>query len=408
MIFFLLWTIIINLISTNPCTRDVSIFQITDFRNRNTSDFGSYDCSSMSGMLCEPIGNSSTTGLKVQLKIVKNQDYIRIKTYNDSEKAFFDASKYDFIRIKARAPIVFFKMKIALAVPLVDSICNGIYKYFPIYTSSYYFVETNDTKVQEINVLWKLNEDFEANAWKMCEIQITLEDEKAYLKAVETPVLFESVSFVNIESTCNSLLDSKQESSAFVRRNGSVLLLGKSRFQFLGFYHLEILKLTDLELDDLFRTISELSRDSNAVLAIQPLVSCATESFAPDYDRDDCILIRNRPREYKESILLKFDFILAFAKAYNVKILFYLMEQVVRLDSFSFNRNIFDSNAFFVNPLIIDDFKHLVSYILNRNNTKTGTMYMNDPTIFGWSLAYLREFAYYAPPNLGSETLPAT
>jgi mannan endo-1,4-beta-mannosidase len=41
-----------------------------------------------------------------------------------------------------------------------------------------------------------------------------------------------------------------------------------------------------------------------------------------------------------------------------------------------------------------EDFKHLVSFMLNRRNTVNGMLYREDPTILAWQLG--NEFCSYA------------
>ncbi|MEQ1577529.1 MAG: cellulase family glycosylhydrolase [Hyphomicrobium sp.] len=87
---------------------------------------------------------------------------------------------------------------------------------------------------------------------------------------------------------------------------------------------------------------------------------------------------------------IRLDFLVAEARKRNLKLLIAFLDfwdyaggaQQMRTWYGSDDPNTF----FFSDPRCLEDYRTLVSYVLNRKNTITGTVYKDDPTIFAWEL----------------------
>ena len=96
-------------------------------------------------------------------------------------------------------------------------------------------------------------------------------------------------------------------------------------------------------------------------------------------------------RTYNENLFVIMDQAIALCAKHNVKLIIPFLNNHWKdveglfgdFGDFTALRKM-DPALFYTNPMLQDDFKHLLSFILNRVNTITGVRYGDDPTILAW------------------------
>lgn len=118
--------------------------------------------------------------------------------------------------------------------------------------------------------------------------------------------------------------------------------------------------------------------------------------FHPD-DKEMPVYIPAR-RTYNDDAFRCLDTVIALAHEYDVRLIIpFIASQsfggIRGIDEFSKLANK-SGKLFWTDEELKNDFKHFLSFILNRKNTANGILYKNDPAILGWQLG--NEFGSYA------------
>ncbi|KAG2172584.1 hypothetical protein INT44_002599 [Umbelopsis vinacea] len=86
----------------------------------------------------------------------------------------------------------------------------------------------------------------------------------------------------------------------------------------------------------------------------------------------------------------RMDYVIQQAQAAGIKLILTLTNNwsdYGGMDYYTTNFGGTYHDQFYTQANIIASYKAYISHVLNRNNTLTGVLYKNDPTIFGWELA---------------------
>ncbi|WP_440897699.1 carbohydrate binding domain-containing protein [Amphibacillus sp. Q70] len=93
------------------------------------------------------------------------------------------------------------------------------------------------------------------------------------------------------------------------------------------------------------------------------------------------------PNTFSEEAFKSMDLLLKLANEYDVRVIIpfidhwdYTMGGIGDFASFR-NKN---SADFYTDPVLMEDFKQVMDYVMNRVNTYTGVRYKDDPAILGW------------------------
>ncbi|KAJ3081743.1 hypothetical protein HK102_002162 [Quaeritorhiza haematococci] len=126
----------------------------------------------------------------------------------------------------------------------------------------------------------------------------------------------------------------------------------------------------------------------DAIKSISGLGGQVTRMFTlgagPEYHITDV-------RTYNETNFVAIDHALAAAARYGVRIIIPLLNGnsdptiYGSYAAFTALRNK-SAEAFFTDPELKEDFKHLISFLLNRRNSVNGRIYKDDPAVFCWQI----------------------
>jgi hypothetical protein len=179
----------------------------------------------------------------------------------------------------------------------------------------------------------------------------------------------------------------------FITRKGGALYEGDAPFRFLG-----------LDAPNLFLNEAQLLPDfsnrfpdefelRDALTSLQQIGARATRTFTLTvYSAKDAAPVHIRgPRAYNEDAFRTLDKLLALCPEYGIRLI------VPFIDSHSFKgiRGMDEFAAFrgkpgpefFTDAQLKQDYKNLVSDVLNRRNTVSGLLYKDDPAILAWQPA---------------------
>ena len=177
------------------------------------------------------------------------------------------------------------------------------------------------------------------------------------------------------------------DNTQFVQRNGSQLSLNGEIFRFAGanIYWLGLDENvrdefgnphnypTQFRIDDALRTAHEMG--ANVVRSFAVLsVGCE-------------LCIQPSTGVFNEAAFESFDYALKQAREYHIRFILPLV------DNYHYyhggRRNYTDwhgipADNFYTNPVVIEDFKKHIAFVLNHVNPLTGLAYKDDPTIMAW------------------------
>ncbi|RKO87074.1 glycoside hydrolase superfamily [Blyttiomyces helicus] len=183
----------------------------------------------------------------------------------------------------------------------------------------------------------------------------------------------------------------------FVRRHGDQLFEGDRPFRFISVNVPNLLLIEDRpdrwKGGDGRWALPDPYEQYDALLTVKGLhgrvVRTYTLGFGPFYHVEGI-------RTYNEPCFVAFDHALAIARSLGVRLIIPLLNNHNGGDakrSFDYGsyaimaswRGVKPS-GFYSEPELLDDMRHLISFLLNRVNTLTGIRYGDDPTILGWEL----------------------
>jgi hypothetical protein len=186
----------------------------------------------------------------------------------------------------------------------------------------------------------------------------------------------------------------------FVVRKGDQLFEGDQPFRFLGLAAPNLQANESQFRPDFSNRFPDEYEIRDLMGALQQIGSRATRTFSLSVvdERDNgAPTYITGYRTYSEEAFQCMDRILALAHEYDVRIIL----PFIASQSFPTIRGVDEfallagkpGPAFWTDEGVKDDFKHFVSYILNRKNTVNGLLYKEDPAILAWQLG--NEFGSY-------------
>jgi mannan endo-1,4-beta-mannosidase len=195
-----------------------------------------------------------------------------------------------------------------------------------------------------------------------------------------------------------------------VRRVGDQLFEGDQVFRFMGLAAPNLQAHESQFRPDFSHRFPDEYEIRDLLGALQQLGSRATRTFAlAVHDpRDGGVPAHFQAhRDYNEEAFRCLDLVLALAHEYDVRIIL----PFIASQSFPTFRGVDEFAAlagkegalFWTDPGLKEDFKHFLSWILNRKNTYTGLIYKEDPAILAWQLG--NEFGSY-PYDRGLDPEP--
>lgn len=181
--------------------------------------------------------------------------------------------------------------------------------------------------------------------------------------------------------TAGNVETARGEGANFITRSGDKLMDGGTEYRFIGTNapFLERAWADPAEIEDEIRAAS---RSGIGVIRLYP--------FEVRMSGDPAGTFRHvmGPGSYNESAFKLFDKVLQLANAYNVKLI------VPFVDSYTYVGGTADwaafrgqpADAFWSDPVVRQDFKQFIAYVVNRVNTYTQVPYKNDKAILAWQL----------------------
>lgn len=195
-----------------------------------------------------------------------------------------------------------------------------------------------------------------------------------YLNPTSKPLTLAAIRLVSVTSVCSYAGD--EATKGFVWKKESTLMLRDNPFYFYGWASYSICEsgITAMEIEEYLKTVKTFGGGYSAVIHIDQILGVG-RSIQPNM-------------KLSNQHLKIFDTIFYYANMHNVKILPHFIHDWGDggVDSFNGLYGSSQHNDFFFRQDIINGFKGLITELLNRNNTISGVLYKNDPTILAWSL----------------------
>lgn len=196
-------------------------------------------------------------------------------------------------------------------------------------------------------------------------------------------------------------MPARAEFSDFIVRKGDKLMEGNKEFRFFGLAAPNIQQNESQLRPDMANRFPDDFEIRDILSGLQRLGGLVTRTFSLSvYSPDDKGLPVYIParRTYNEEAFKCLDRVIALSHEYNIR----LIIPFIASQSFGGIRGVDEFAAlagkpgvsFWTDEEVKADFKHLLSYILNRRNTINGIIYKNDPAILAWQLG--NEFGSYA------------
>lgn len=195
--------------------------------------------------------------------------------------------------------------------------------------------------------------------------------------------------------------ETPSEDWPIITRKGDRLYEGDKVFKFMSFAAPNIQQNeSQIRLDRSNRFPDEYEvRD--ILSGLQRVGGRATRTFSLSvYSPEDNgmpVYIQGR-RDYNEEAFQCLDRILAYAPEYDVRVIIpFIASQrfagIRGVDEFAALSGKTETGAFWTDPEVKEDFKHFLTFLLNRRNTVSGKLYKEDPALLGWQFG--NEFASY-------------
>jgi mannan endo-1,4-beta-mannosidase len=196
--------------------------------------------------------------------------------------------------------------------------------------------------------------------------------------------------------------DAGRDPRPFITRQGDQLMEGAQPFRFFGLCASTLNMTKEQLLPDWSNRWPDEFEMRDNLDSLRRIGARATRvgiglSIASENDVGAHVHVQAH-RTYNEEGFVALDLMLALAREYDIRIIF----PFVASQSFTNTRGVDEfaalsgkpKGSFWTDPEVREDFKHLVSFILNRRNTVNGVLYKEDPTILAWQLG--NEFCSYA------------
>lgn len=203
-------------------------------------------------------------------------------------------------------------------------------------------------------------------------------------------------------SACKSQDDNNIASGEWpiITREGSKLMEGEKQFKFMSFAAPNIQQNESQLHEDMSNRFPDEYEVRDILSQLQRIGGRATRTFALSVycPEDDMPAYVMGKREYNEEAFQCLDRILAYAPEYDVRVIVpFIASQQFRgirgVDEFAVLSGKTEVGAFWTDEDVKQDFKHYLSFILNRVNTVSGVPYKDDPAILGWQFG--NEFGSY-------------
>jgi len=187
----------------------------------------------------------------------------------------------------------------------------------------------------------------------------------------------------------------------FIARNGDKLMDGDHEFRFFGLAAPNMQQNETQLRTDMANRFPDEFEIRDLFSGIQRVGGLVTRTFtlsiAAPADSGLPVYVPAR-RTYNEEAFRCLDRIIALAPEYNIR----LIIPFIASQSFHGIRGVDEFSAlsgkpqgsFWTDEDVKADFKHLLSFVLNRRNTVNGKFYKNDPAVLAWQLG--NEFGSYA------------
>jgi mannan endo-1,4-beta-mannosidase len=171
--------------------------------------------------------------------------------------------------------------------------------------------------------------------------------------------------------------------AAFVTRSGPYLMLGGKIFRFAGanIYWLGLQENPSVsypshfEVDDALATASFMG-------------ATVVRSHTLGISTGCSLCVEPSLNQFNQTALQHIDYAIESARLHHIKLIIPLTDNWHYYHGGKHNftdwRGLSDENQFYYNSLVMSDFKHYISVILNHVNIYNGIAYKNDPTILAW------------------------
>jgi hypothetical protein len=173
-------------------------------------------------------------------------------------------------------------------------------------------------------------------------------------------------------------LDVNSTEMGYVQRKGFKLYNGTDRLRFVSWNIPSLLMLEDRPSTNYFWIPPDPWEQNDAMLTMDGFKAAVVRSYTLGFGRGQHV---PSLRTYNEAAFVAMDNAIAAAKRYSVRLIIPLINNHKGGDSntdyFYGDYGILCSfrkippSQFYTNQLLIDDMKHLISYLLNRVNTVT-------------------------------------
>jgi len=187
----------------------------------------------------------------------------------------------------------------------------------------------------------------------------------------------------------------------FIVRSGDKLIDGDHEFRFFGLAAPNMQQNESQLRSDMTNRFPDEFEIRDLFSGIERVGGLVTRTFtlsiASPADSGLPVYVPAR-RTYNEEAFRCLDKVIALASEYNIR----LIIPFIASQSFHGIRGVDEFSAlsgkpqgsFWTDDNVKADFKHLLSFVLNRRNTVNGKLYKNDPAVLAWQLG--NEFGSYA------------
>jgi mannan endo-1,4-beta-mannosidase len=172
-------------------------------------------------------------------------------------------------------------------------------------------------------------------------------------------------------------------SSQFVTRIGNTLYLNRKEFRFAG-ANIHWLGMDDADNEN----YPSHSRIDNVFSAASAMHATVVRSHTLGISVGRSNSIEPQLNQFNDQAFESIDYAIKTAGAHNIHLIIPLIDNYYYYmggrHTFINWRGLSDENQFYINPIVIQDFKNYISHILNHVNQYTGIALKDDPTIMAW------------------------
>jgi mannan endo-1,4-beta-mannosidase len=188
-----------------------------------------------------------------------------------------------------------------------------------------------------------------------------------------------------------------------ITRRGDTLYDGDQPFRFFGLAAPNLQAHESQILPDFSNRFPDEFETRDALDTLRRLGARATRTFslsvATPADGQFPVYIPAR-RTYNEEAFRCLDRVLALCHEYDVRLIIPVIASqsfggIRGVDEFSALAGRIERGAFWTDPEVKADYRHLLDFLVNRRNTVNGILYRDEPAILAWQFG--NEFGSYAP-----------